>query len=361
MIKISIVVAIYNIENYLEKCLKSLISQKTNEVEIICVNDGSTDNSLEIINKYKNIDDRIIVINQENKGISEARNTGIKYSNGEYIFFMDGDDYVDEGTFEDLIYILNNTKVDTIFMGFHRKDWTESIYDIYPKLEQKILQKSEIKEKLIPSILGSSFDKLYKWFKGESLNKYSEYPTVWRFVYNNNLIKKNKIYFNTNVSIGEDILFNFEYLFYCKRVQVLHKCFYNYIWRNESLSNSYIKKHKFYESKVKIIYERDLIKNRILKECGEDYSKCYQGSLVLSCIQMSLTLSDCKLSEFFKSYLLFKSYSNEELIRNAYRKVKLFNAPLKYKIPLTLCKYRFNIIIFLICFCLNKIGYKIDI
>ena len=92
---ISIVVPIYNTDSYLEKCIKSIINQTYKNLEIILINDGSTDNSLNIINKYKKQDHRIRVINQSNKGLSECRNIGIKKSKGEFIAFIDSDDYVD--------------------------------------------------------------------------------------------------------------------------------------------------------------------------------------------------------------------------------------------------------------------------
>ena len=101
-IKVSVVVPAYNVENYIEDCLKSLINQTLKEIEIIVVNDGSTDNTFEIINKYANLDFRIKVISQENQGISVTRNNGIKIAKGEYIGFVDSDDWVDENYFEEL-------------------------------------------------------------------------------------------------------------------------------------------------------------------------------------------------------------------------------------------------------------------
>lgn len=93
--KVSIVVPIYNTEKYLDRCLTSIINQTHKNLEIILVNDGSSDNSLAIMNKYKDMDNRIIIINQENQGAGEARNTGLKIATGDYISFIDSDDYID--------------------------------------------------------------------------------------------------------------------------------------------------------------------------------------------------------------------------------------------------------------------------
>lgn len=103
MPKFSIIVPIYNVEQYLNKCIDSILNQTFTDYELILVNDGSTDNSSNIINSYKN--ENIIIINQENQGLSEARNSGLKKSTGEYVLFVDSDDYIDK----DLLLNLNKS------------------------------------------------------------------------------------------------------------------------------------------------------------------------------------------------------------------------------------------------------------
>jgi len=106
-IKVSIIVPVYNTEKYLERCLNSLIHQTLKEIEIICIDDGSTDSSKSILEKFASADNRIKILNQENEGPSVARNNGINCANGEYIGFVDSDDYISENFFE-LLY--NNAK-----------------------------------------------------------------------------------------------------------------------------------------------------------------------------------------------------------------------------------------------------------
>lgn len=102
MIKVSIIVPIYNVEKYLKRCLDSLVNQTLNDIEIICINDGSTDGSLEILNEYGRRDDRIVIINQENSGLSATRNKGIDIAKGQFIGFVDSDDWVSKDYFEKL-------------------------------------------------------------------------------------------------------------------------------------------------------------------------------------------------------------------------------------------------------------------
>jgi glycosyltransferase involved in cell wall biosynthesis len=109
--KVSVIIPIFNVEDYIIECLDSISNQTLKEIEIICVNDGSTDNSLSIIEEYSKNDNRIIIINQINRGLSEARNTGVKYSNGEYIYFIDSDDYLDQNA---LLELYNQGKKDDL-------------------------------------------------------------------------------------------------------------------------------------------------------------------------------------------------------------------------------------------------------
>ena len=101
-IKISVVIPVYNTEKYLKKCIESIVNQSLKEIEIIIVNDGSPDNSYQIIEEYKEKDRRIIAVNQENGGISSARNKGIELAKGEYIIHIDSDDWIEQDYFSDM-------------------------------------------------------------------------------------------------------------------------------------------------------------------------------------------------------------------------------------------------------------------
>ena len=103
LVKLSIIVPVYNAENFLDKCIKSVQSQTLQDFELILVNDGSKDNSLEICKKYSQEDSRIIVFDQENSGQSKARNVGLENANGEYVAFLDSDDWIDSDYYEKLV------------------------------------------------------------------------------------------------------------------------------------------------------------------------------------------------------------------------------------------------------------------
>ena len=102
MIKVSVIIPIFNVEKYLKKSLDSVVNQTLKEIEIIAIDDGSTDNSLNILKEYQNTDDRIIIFEQENKGPGEARNLALNHVKGEYVFFLDSDDWIELNTLEKL-------------------------------------------------------------------------------------------------------------------------------------------------------------------------------------------------------------------------------------------------------------------
>ena len=124
MPKVSIIVPVYNVEKYLERSLNSLINQTLKDIEIICVNDGSKDNSLKILEEYSKKDNRIIVINQENAGVSVTRNSGMKIAKGQYIGFVDSDDWVEHDIVEKLYARAMEEVADMVYC-----DWVEEYED----------------------------------------------------------------------------------------------------------------------------------------------------------------------------------------------------------------------------------------
>lgn len=172
---ISVIVPIYNVEKYINKCVDSIINQTYKNIEIILVNDGSTDNCYNICNEYEKKDNRIKVIHQENSGLSEARNAGIKIANGEYLAFIDGDDYILEDMLEYLYGLINETNSEISVCNFIRY-WNDDKkivdYDITRK--KIVLNKEKALKEILKNDLLKSFawNKLYK----KSLFKNVKYP-----------------------------------------------------------------------------------------------------------------------------------------------------------------------------------------
>lgn len=208
MAKISIIVPVYNTEKFLEKCLNSLINQTLKDIEIICINDGSTDKSLQILEKFANKDKRIQIINQTNSGLSVARNIGIKKAKGEYIGFVDSDDWVDLNFFEQLYINVKKYNADIGVAGIKRVRSYKWKYHI--KLEkEEVIQDTNKKFKKcdVP-------EKCY----------------VWNKIYKLSELKKRNIYFEPNVYF-EDRLFTAQVLINLKTLVTVPNTYYNY-WTN---------------------------------------------------------------------------------------------------------------------------------
>lgn len=119
-IKVSVIIPAYNAEKYIKMTVESIINQTLKEIEVIIINDGSTDNTLSIINELEKKDDRIIIINNENKGVSYSRNIGIKKSRGEYLAFIDADDWIEKNYLKDTYNIAEKQELDIVLTDIYR-------------------------------------------------------------------------------------------------------------------------------------------------------------------------------------------------------------------------------------------------
>lgn len=200
-IKYSFIVAIYNVERYIEQCIKSIICQTDDDnIELILVNDGSTDNSLEICEKYRLLDGRIHIINQENQGVSVARNRGLELAQGEWICFIDGDDWIDNNLLEYLNHYIDKATYDVCLFSY---------WDCFPK------KRNSYK---ISGIDILEFDKGdFEVFQKASFNQDIPYRydlkkirlvTPWAKIYSRDFLNKNHLRFTPNLKTGEDNLFN---------------------------------------------------------------------------------------------------------------------------------------------------------
>lgn len=207
--KISIIVPVYNNEKYLERCILSLINQTYRNLEIILINDGSTDNSKIICEKYLKRDKRIVLINQKNSGVSAARNKGIEVATGEWIGFVDSDDWVKTDMYESLYRAAIDNNADISICGYIRT--------------KKVCEVNEDNNNII--VLD---DKLALVYLIEDKEKYA--TAVWNKLYKKNILEN--IIFNMNIKYGEDLLFNFNILINNKKNVVFNKDIKYYYFSN---------------------------------------------------------------------------------------------------------------------------------
>lgn len=243
MPKISVIVPIYNVEKYLEKCINSIILQTLEDIEIILVNDGSTDKSFEIINKYKAIDSRIIVINKINSGLSAARNSGLKVARGEYVGFIDSDDWIEENMLEELYEAGKKYNSEVVACNFKSFNDINNTFNKYPINEGKYIGKLVINEKILSKVIEGKLK-----------------TPVWDKIYKKKFLQDNKIKFDEKIIRFEDWHFIVEVYEKVNNLYYLDKNMYNYRIYSNTLSN------KYYDNFFELIIELNKRKFAVIEE-----------------------------------------------------------------------------------------------
>ena len=227
--KISIIVPVYNVERYISECIDSIISQSFQDFELILINDGTRDNSFEICKKYAVKDSRIILVEQENGGVSTARNKGVKYAQGIYLVFVDSDDILVENTLYELYNIAINNDVDIVISKIFR--FTDrNLRNTYANFQDKYIDFNGVRELSLDriAIIDSSkkIDDVY-WFGFSSC------------LYKMDILVDNNITFPL-FRVGEDSLFLTEYLINSASAYIIGKDLYGYRQNQNSVTNQFV-------------------------------------------------------------------------------------------------------------------------
>lgn len=202
---ISVIVPVYNTERYLRLCINSLLRQTYQDIEIILINDGSTDSSGSICDEYAALDQRIRVFHKQNGGVSSARNCGIEAARGEYIAFVDSDDYVEPGMLSAMYHKITEEDVDLVICGY-----------------TKVLDTCSIFHYCDDSYLSGGAD-ICRFIL--HCRSWCLFASIWNKLYRRDLIRK---LFHQNISLGEDMIFNLDYLENCQTVSCIPQCYYYY-------------------------------------------------------------------------------------------------------------------------------------
>lgn len=226
---VSIIVPIYNVKKYIGNCIESLLKQTYREVQIILVDDGSTDGSSSICDMYGSLDTRVKVIHQKNRGLPGARNTGMQYANGEWIFFVDSDDWLAYDTIECVISAVNND-VDFLMFEYQRMQEFEAIVEA--KGNGRII---ELNKEDMNLILRDVVSPSHRHCKKISANS----VVAWNKVYRREFLLEHNILFDEDVKIHEDVPFATKIFMYATNGLYLDKKFYQYRYNDNSIMNGY--------------------------------------------------------------------------------------------------------------------------
>lgn len=220
MKKISVIIPVYNAEKYVLRCLDSICGQTYNNIEIICIDDGSSDNAGKLLDKYAERDSRIIVRHQANRGESNARNKGLELATGDYFGFMDCDDWIEADMYESLIKCAEQEKLDIVASSWFKDDDNSSV-----KINNKLPVNSEVFGR----------DEFLKYIYKRDY--YRGFAYMWNKLYKREVLMDNRgnmLKFDEQLRLGGDVLFLAETAVRTKRAKYVDKAFYHYYQRNES-------------------------------------------------------------------------------------------------------------------------------
>lgn len=311
MKKISVIIPVYNAEKWIKETLNSLVSQTYKSLEIICVDDGSKDQSCEIIREYQKEFDNIVLINQKNSGVCAARNRGIEESSGEYIAFLDADDIAQESMYEEMVAKLEEEKADIVFCEFVRF-WSDghkqfTIEESFPELINN--------PKNIKLFLYSTESRV----DGEYLYTKDIHGACWRSVYKKEVIVRNNVHFHTDLRFAEDQIFVLEYLEHCKKISFIDKPF---VWyRGWTKKPGY---RNFYTNHINLAkYQEQIIKRNTYY--SEKEKKQLTGYLKCSAYFM-IVIDEFRYAEnpveHMNEYVKNKEFNNLFTLYNFIQKYK---------------------------------------
>lgn len=208
---VSIIVPIYNAEKFIDQCLNTIVDQSYQNIEIILVNDGSTDQSIDKCIAWEQADSRIRVIDQVNGGVSIARNKGIDVATGELLLFIDVDDYIEQETVKTLVEQQSQTQADMVIYGFYRHLMDGTIRKNEGNQTTKMMSSSQF------------LSQFWQHYEEEITN------TPFNKLYKSQILKENHIYFPEGITMGEDLLFNLDYLAFTKQILISDSYLYHYM------------------------------------------------------------------------------------------------------------------------------------
>lgn len=235
---VSIILPVYNAEKYLDVCLTSVCNQSMKEIEIIAIDDGSNDTSLEILKSHARKDFRISIIEQENKGPSIARNNGLLNARGDYIGFIDSDDWIETKMIETMYETLIQHNTDIGYCAYREVYDQDHSKDFFLVVDcDGTLNKEMIKNSFCPSMISL-----------ENINSHENLimGSVCRCLFNKKLIINNKLTFPEEIYFTEDLIFNLNCLLHADSISIINQVFYNYRMNQTSLTHKYLQNYNNY-------------------------------------------------------------------------------------------------------------------
>lgn len=228
--KVSVILPIYKVEKYLDRCMHSLLNQTLKDIEIIMVDDGSPDNCPSMCDQYVKEDSRVKVIHKQNAGLGFARNSGLEIATGDYIAFVDSDDYVSVTAFEILLKVALEENADYVMCGY-KSVRNDICVSEHKDVDQKIVMEVPGCYNVLRGMVGIDPDSEYS---------YRHNYSVWHGIYKNTFFTERKIRFCSERDlISEDLIFHLSLIPLCQKIVIIPDLLYNYCLNDNSLTTTY--------------------------------------------------------------------------------------------------------------------------
>lgn len=251
---ISIIVPIYKVEKFIRQCIESIIAQTYSDIEIILVDDGSPDNCPAICDEYAKQDGRIKVVHKVNGGLVSARRAGLKAAKGDYVGFVDGDDWIEPDMYENFAQAINKYSPDMLICEFKSVYSDKTVFS-NQSLEKEFYDKTSLEKEIYPKML----------FK-DTYYQFGIFPCCWSKLFKKEILEKNLYNFTSEIKMGEDAAFTYPCLLAAKSLAYIGKTLYNYRQDSASMSNAYDEK----------MADTILIPYYVLKNCFAGYDEKYK-------------------------------------------------------------------------------------
>ena len=345
--KVSIIVPVYNTASWLSKCVESIRKQTYTDIEIILINDGSSDNSGEICDEYAQIDKRIRVIHQHNQGANVSRKEGLRIATGEYVMFLDSDDWIDYETVENTMLMAEKSNAGCVMFSYFKEYENKSI-PVYIFNESFAYNQIESEAYVHQKLVGFSNDELVKPHRIDTLS------SMCCKLYKKNIVKKGKFFSERIVGTSEDTLFNLYVLDGCD-VAYVHKCFYHYRKTNVNSITTMYKQDLAEKWDVMYRYFEEYIEQSGKKET---YYPRFLNRVACGMIGLGLNEINDRSSRLIISKKL-KKILQKELYTKAFRELDYSYCPIQWKIFFELCIRQWTYLLVLLLGIINFLRNKV--
>ena len=325
---VSIVIPVYNVEQYLKRCVDSVLKQSYQNMEIILVNDGSTDSSMDICNHYKRVDSRIQVVHKRNGGLASARNAGMRLMKGEYLFFLDSDDWIESETIEELVLVAEKYEVDFVrfrpmYAGWpNHADGSLCDFGTEAGMKEKKYLREDIEREIYPRLIAT-----------DNLNM-GAIVAAWRSLYRVGFILNNNLFFNENIRYSEDSLFSALLLTKTNSFYYLDgPRYYHYYYNPASITKSF--RQDRWESCLRLM-------DSFEKEFGHYKNYDFTKQLRLQniyCVMVAVNQAN-NIEDINKRKKYLSALCRDKKVIDIMKYISLVHGGLKLKLKLLAIKYK---------------------